>query len=411
MSSTAMRRRVGTVTRPETTGRPIYLDHQATTPCDPRVVAAMLPYFSEQFGNPASTTHRWGLDAALAVQAARESIARLVAPSAPDPREIIFTSGATETLNLAIKGLAEDRPERRRIVVSAFEHRAVLDTCAHLAKRGFETVLVPVSPDGFVAPDDVTRALDGGPGGDALLVAVMAAQNEIGTLQPVAEIGALCAARGVPFLVDAVQAIGKTPIDLHAVGATLAALSAHKVYGPKGVGALWIRRRPPLGLVAQLDGGGHERGYRSGTLNVPGIVGFGVAAELARSEGAAEAVRLLDLRTRLWEALQEGFPEVVLNGAWAPRLAGNLHVALPGVEGAALMRALPELGLAAGSACTSRDLKGSHVLAAIGASDARRFGSLRIGIGRWTSTDDVVYAGTRIAEMARRLRHTNVHHS
>ncbi len=402
------RSEVPTSSPPERTGPPIYLDHHATTPCDPRVVAAMLPYFTEDFGNPASTSHRWGIDAALAVQAARESIARLVAPSAPDPREVIFTSGATEALNLAIKGLAEDRPERRRIVVSAFEHRAVLDTCAALAKRGFETVLVPVSPDGFVVPEDVARAVDAGAGagsgGETLLVAVMAAQNEIGTLQPVAAIGALCATRGVPLLVDAVQAVGKTPLDLHAIGATLGALSAHKLYGPTGVGALWVRRRPPLTLVAQLDGGGHERGYRSGTLNVPGIVGFGVAAELARSEGDAEATRLLALRTQLWEALQRGFPDVVLNGAWAPRLAGNLHVALPGVEGAALMRALPELGLSAGSACTSRDLKGSHVLAAIGASDARRFGSLRIGLGRWTCADEVVYAGARITDMAGRLR-------
>ncbi|MFO0747475.1 MAG: cysteine desulfurase family protein [Myxococcota bacterium] len=365
--------------------RPIYLDHHATTPCDPEVVAAMLPWFGERFGNPSSTTHIYGREAARAVEEARAEVAALVGA---DPREVVFTSGATEALNLALKGLAAGRPAAAReaparVVASAFEHKAVLDVLAH---GSFDAVLAPVTRDGFVALDAVAAAL----ATPTLAVCVMAAQNEVGTLQPLAELAAMAHAAGALMLSDAAQAAGKIALDARALGVDLMALSAHKLYGPKGIGALVVRRRPPVPLVAMIDGGGHERGLRSGTLNVPAIVGFGVAARLARERLDADQPRIGALRDRLWAALQAGLgPRVALSGALAPRLAGNLHVSFPGLEARRLIEAVPELALSAGSACTSDDLSPSHVLRAMGLSDRDLFGSLRIGLGRGTTEADV----------------------
>lgn len=386
----------------------IYLDHHATTPCDPRVVEAMIPYFSEHFGNPSGRSHALGKRAYEATEVARQEVAGLVCA---EPREITFTSGATESLNLALKGLAEAYPDRpRRLVVSAFEHKAVLDTAKSLARRGFELALVPPSAAGFIEPDAVRQALGGG----ALLVAVMAAQNEIGTVQPLAEIGRVAREAGAFFVVDAVQAAGKVPLDLAALGVDLAALTAHKMYGPKGVGALWVRRRrgePELSLVPQIEGGGQERGLRAGTLNVPGIVGFGVAARIALAELGDEAARLTRLRDRLLAGLRARVTGFRVTGALGdagsgpePRLAGNLHVSFPGLEGRRLLEALPDVALSSGSACASDKLEGSHVLRALGLPDARIYSALRMCVGRFTTEDEVDRAAARIADAVLTVR-------
>lgn len=384
----------------------IYLDHHATTACDPAVVAAMLPYFSEHFGNPSGRTHALGKTAYEATERARAEVAALVGG---DAREITFTSGATEAISLAFHGLAEAYPDKpKRVVVSAFEHKAVLDTAKSLAKDGYDVVLVAPTAQGFIEPAAIAQAIGDG----ALLVAVMAAQNEVGTLQPLAAIGAVAKARGAFFFVDASQAVGKVPLDLAACDADVAAFTAHKLYGPKGVGALWRRQRrgePEVHIAPQIEGGGQERGLRAGTLNVPGIVGFGAAAKLAMDLMPSESQRLSDLRARMLAALRAHLGDIVVTGSTPagdpePRLPGNLHVSLPGIEGAKLLQSLHDVAVSSGSACSSQKLEGSHVLRAMGLPDARIFSALRIGLGRYTTAADVDQAALRIAQEVTALR-------
>jgi len=371
--------------------RPIYLDHHATTPCDPRVVEAMAPWWTERFGNPASTTHVYGREAARAVEEARAEVAALVGA---EPREIVFTSGATEALNLALKGLAAGRPGAARadgparVIASAIEHKAALDVLGGLA---FGTELVPPTPEGVVTAEVVARALAREP---ALAVCVMAANNEVGVVQPVGAIADVARAHRAWMVSDLAQLAGKLPVDVRALGVDLAALSAHKLYGPKGVGALVVRRRrgeEPIPLAPQIEGGGHERGLRSGTLAVPLVVGFGCAARLAREGLLEEATRVGALRDRLWAGLRDGLGDRVVRtcGDAAPRLPGNLHVALPGIEARRFLERVPELALSAGSACTSADLSPSHVLVALGLSDRQLYGSLRFGLGRTTTEAEI----------------------
>jgi len=376
----------------------IYLDHHATTPCDPAVVAAMLPHFAETFGNASSTTHVLGRQAAAAVAEARADIARAIGGS---PRELVFTSGTTEALNLALFGVMESYAERgRHLVTTTIEHPAVLDTCAALEARGVEVTYVGVGSDGVVDPDDLRRALRP----DTVCAAVMAANNEIGTLQPLAEIGAACREAGVRLLVDAAQAVGKVPFDVNAVGADLVAFSAHKLYGPKGVGALYVRRRPRVVLEARIHGGGHERGMRSGTLNVPGIVGFAAACRVAGERREADAERIGGLRDRLLAGLRAELDDVRVNGTLERRLPNNLNVSFAGVEGRRLIDALDGVALSAGSACSSADLEASHVLRAIGVGDDRLYASLRFGLGRSNTAEQIDAVVERVVAAVRRLR-------
>jgi cysteine desulfurase len=380
----------------------IYLDHQATTPCDARVVEAMLPYFAEEFGNPASKTHGFGWNAERAVEAARGEVAALIGASA---REIVFTSGATEANNLAIRGalvgqrLAGGRGDH--VVTCKTEHRAVLDPCRALLREGFRVTEIGVDRAGHVALDELERALEPG----TVLISLMLANNEIGVIQDLASIAALARARGVLLHSDAAQAAGKVPLDVRALGVDLVSLSAHKLYGPKGIGALYVRhRRPPLPLAPLIHGGGHERGLRSGTLPVPLCVGFGRACALAAELGPSEAERIRGLRERLLASLRSELPEVWLNGVPERRLPGNLSVAFPGVEAEALLLALPELALSTGSACTSARREPSHVLRALGMPHVLALGTIRIGLGRTTSEADVDEAARLIAAQVRRLR-------
>jgi len=387
--------------RPEGSNQPklpIYLDYQATTPTDPRVVAAMLPYFTEKFGNPHSTSHSHGKEAAEAVEAARHQVARLIGA---DEREIVFTSGATESNNLAIKGVLRFKGEtRRRVVTYVTEHKCVLESARRLGEEGVEVVLLPVRAEGLVDLDLLARTLDERP---TALVSVMAANNEIGVVQPLAEIGALCRERGVLFHSDAAQAVGKVPIDVEAMKIDLLSISGHKIYGPKGIGALYVRRRPRVRLEPLFDGGAQERGVRSGTLPSPLCVGLGEACAIAGAEMAAEAARLRQLRDRLYRGLTRALPEMVLNGDAEHRLPGNLNVGLP-VDGQALLAEVPELSLSLGSACTSAAVEPSYVLKALGLPDALANGSIRIGLGRFTSEAEVDFAVDRLASAVRRLR-------
>jgi cysteine desulfurase len=359
----------------------------------------MAPFFSEHFGNAASQQHVFGWRAREAVEAAREQVAALIGGSA---REIVFTSGATESNNLALKGVARlFREKGDHVVTVATEHRAVLDPCARLEREGFRVTRLPVGSDGLVDPDDVARALDD----HAVLLSVLHANNEIGVLQPLAELGRLAKRRGVFFHSDAAQSAGKVPLDVQALGLDLVSLSAHKLYGPKGVGALWLRRRDPrVRLLPELDGGGHERGLRSGTLNVPGIVGFGAACALAARLREDEAARLVAQRERLRAAIVGGLPEVTLNGHPTQRLPGNLNLAFAGVEGESLLLALSEVALSSGSACTSASLEPSHVLRAIGLPDELAHGSLRFGLGRSTTAEEVDAVAARVVAAVTRLR-------
>jgi cysteine desulfurase len=383
--------------------KPIYLDHHATTPCDPRVVAAMQPYWSDDFGNPASASHAFGWRAEAAVENAREEIARAI--GAADPREIVFTSGATESDNLALQGVLRARGVAgARLVTAASEHPAVLDTARALAKQGAALTVLPVDSDGRVEPADVARALTR----DTALVSVMAANGEIGALAPLEEIAAVCAERGVLFHSDAAQAVGKIALDVEALAIDLLSISAHKLYGPKGIGALYVRRRQRSGeriaLAPLVHGGGQERGMRSGTLPAPLIVGFARAVTLAVAEQPAEAARLEALRDRLLARLRERTPDLELNGASSPRLAGNLNLAFAGTDADALIARLPELALSTGSACSSAKPEPSHVLGALGLPPARIKASLRIGLGRFTTEAEVDLAADRIAEEVRRQR-------
>lgn len=377
---------------------PIYMDHHSTTPVDPRVLEAMLPYFTEHFGNAASRSHVFGWKAAEAVEEARGEVARLIGATA---REIVWTSGATEADNLAVKGAARFHRERgRHLVTTVIEHKAVLDSMHFLEKEGFEVTFLPVSGEGIVDPEAVREALRP----DTVLVSVMHANNEVGTVQPIEAIGRITRERGILFHVDAVQSVGRIPFDVEAANADLVSLSAHKMYGPKGVGALYVRRRPRARLEPQMHGGGHERGYRSGTLDVPGIVGFGRAAALAREEMPAEAPRILALRERLRGALAAGLDRIRLNGSLERRLPGNLNVSFEGVEGEALMLAVRDVAVSSGSACTSASLEPSYVLRAMGVSDALAHASLRFGIGRSNTEAEVDHVARRVVQEARRLR-------
>ena len=374
----------------------IYLDHHATTPVDPAVLAAMLPYFGERFGNPSSRQHVFGQEAAQAVAEGRARVAALVGAS---PEEIIFTSGATESDNLAVRGAARALvPRGRHLVTTAIEHPAVLEPMRTLEREGFEVTRVEVGPSGIVDAAHVAAAIRP----DTVLVSVMAANNEIGTIQPVAEIGALCRERSIVFHCDAVQALGRMSVDVEAWKVDLMSLSAHKMYGPKGVGALYVRgdRKPRLRLQPQAEGGGQEKGARSGTLNVPGIVGFGEAAELAvQALAAGEPQRLRVLRDRLFAGLRDRIEGVELNGASEPRLPGNLHVSISRVEAETLILSLGgSIALSSGAACAEAGGKGSHVLRALGLPDERIYTALRFGLGRYNDDHEVDTVVEALAE-------------
>ncbi|MCI0342338.1 MAG: IscS subfamily cysteine desulfurase [Planctomycetales bacterium] len=377
----------------------IYLDHNATTPVDPRVLEAMLPFFREKFGNAASKSHSFGWEAEDAVEAARAQVAALIGA---EPKEVVFTSGATEADNLAIKGVCEAYAENgNHVVTGAMEHNAVLDTCRALGRRGVEVTVLPVGRDGIVDPDAVARAI----GPRTVLVSIMAANNEIGTLQPVAEIGRIAKERGVLFHSDAAQAAGKVPLDVGAAGVDLLSISAHKIYGPKGVGALYVRRRDPrVKLAAQVDGGGHERGLRSGTLPVPLIVGFGKACEFAGSELREEAARLRRLRDRLHRGIVSRLDGVTLNGHVEKRLPGTLSLAFAGVEGEGVMMGMKDVAVSSGAACTSASIEPSHVLLALGIGEDAARSSLRFGLGRSTTEAEVDAAIEAVVASVTRLR-------
>jgi cysteine desulfurase len=364
--------------------RPIYLDCHATTPVDERVLAAMLPYFTEHFGNPASVTHQYGWEAEAAVQQARKILADVINAT---PEEIVFTSGATEANNLAIKGVAEACFARgRHIITVQTEHNAVLDPCRYLQSLGFEVTFLPVQPDGLLDLQQLDKAFRP----DTILVSVMAANNEIGVIQSLADIGAMCHDRQVFFHSDAAQAIAKIPLDVEAMHIDLMSLTAHKVYGPKGIGALYVRRRNPrVNLVPQLHGGGHERGMRSGTLYTPQIVGFAKAVTLGLAELASESQRIMQLRDRLWQQLQV-LDGIHLNGHLTQRLPGNLNISIAGVDGQALLLGLqPFVAVSSGSACTSAKMEPSHVLLALGQSQELAYASIRFGIGRFNTVEDI----------------------
>ena len=377
---------------------PVYMDGHATTPVDPRVVEAMLPYFTERFGNASSRTHAFGWQADAAVVLARKQVASLIGARG---REIVFTSGATESNNLALRGAAARYRDRgTHLVTLVTEHEAVLDTCRRLEADGFSVTYLPVRSDGLIDLETLRAAITE----RTILVSVMAANNEIGVLQPLAEVGRIAKAVGALFHTDAAQAAGKVPFLVNDTGVDLVSLSSHKLYGPKGVGALYVRRRPRVELQPLLDGGGQEERLRPGTLNVPGIVGFGQAAELCRLGMNAEASHLARLRDRLWLGLSERLDGIQLNGSMTDRLPHNLNVSIAGVDGEPLMLGLEDVAVSAGSACASASLEPSHVLRAIGASDQMARASLRFGLGRFNSQEDVDHVVERVAQVVSRLR-------
>jgi len=378
---------------------PIYLDNHATTRVDPRVLETMLPLFSEQYGNPASKNHRFGWEAEELVKRARQQVADLIGAS---PREIVFTSGATESNNLALKGAAQAcRESGSHLITVATEHKAVLDPLKRLEHDGFRITVLPVDDEGLLDVSKLEAALTA----ETILVSVMAANNEIGALQPIAEIGRLCRARGVLFHTDAAQAVGKIPIDVEALAIDLVSISAHKLYGPKGVGALYVRRRnPSVRLEPQIDGGGHEHGLRSGTLPAPLVVGLGKACELCRQEMAAEAERLIQLRERLRVGIMTRAPDVHVNGSMIKRLPGNLNLGFYGVKGEALLLAMKDIAVSSGSACTTANLAPSHVLKALGLDDELADASIRFGLGRFTTVDEIDYAIDHVVDNVQRLR-------
>jgi cysteine desulfurase len=378
---------------------PIYMDNHATTPMDPRVLEEMLPYFMEKFGNAASRNHSFGWAAEEGVETARERIAKLIGATT---KEVIFTSGATESDNLAIKGVAEMYREKgNHIITAVTEHKAVLDTCKRLEKYGYRVTYLPVQKDGLIDLDDLKRAMDD----KTILVTIMAANNEIGVLQPVAEIGKLCHERGVIFHTDATQAIGKIPFDVTKQHVDLASISAHKMYGPKGVGALYVRRKNPrVQISAIIDGGGHERGMRSGTLNVPSIVGLGKACAIAQEDMPKESCHLAGLRNRLKDRVMGKLDEVYINGSMEHRLPGNLNISFAYVEGESLLMGINDVAVSSGSACTSATLEPSYVLKALGTGDDLAHSSIRFGIGRFNTETEVDYVADRVIETVERLR-------
>jgi cysteine desulfurase len=378
---------------------PIYMDNHATTPMDPRVLEEMLPYFMEKFGNAASRNHSFGWAAEEGVESARERIAKLVGATT---KEIIFTSGATESDNLAIKGVAEMYREKgNHIITAVTEHKAVLDTCKRLEKYGYRVTYLPVQKDGLIDLDDLKRAMDD----KTILVTIMYANNEIGVIQPVVEIGKLCHERGVIFHTDATQAIGKVPVDVVKQNIDLASISGHKMYGPKGVGALYVRRKNPrVQVSAIIDGGGHERGMRSGTLNVPSIVGLGKACAIAQEDMPQESCRLAGLRNRLRDRIMGRLDEVYINGSMDHRLPGNLNISFAYVEGESLLMGINDIAVSSGSACTSATLEPSYVLKALGTGDDLAHSSIRFGIGRFNTEAEVDYVADRVIETVERLR-------
>jgi cysteine desulfurase len=383
---------------------PIYLDNQSSTRLDPRVFEAMLPFFTEEYGNPHSTTHVYGRRAAAAIETARGEVAALINA---DPREIVFTSGATEANNLAIKGTAHfaslhpqgPGPVRDHIVALATEHKCVLESCASLEREGFRVSFLPVEPDGLVSLDRLGQAL----GERTLLLSVMAAHNEIGVVQPLAEIGVMCRENGVLLHTDAAQAAGKIALDVEAMPIDLMSISGHKLYGPKGIGALYVRRRPRVRLAPLFDGGGQERGLRSGTLPTPLCVGLGRATAIAAAEMAAERVRLRRLRDRLHEGLERRIGGLRLNGDPERRLPGSLNLSFPGISAAALIEACPSIAVSTGSACTSAAVEPSYVLRALGLSDALANASIRIGLGRFNTDAEIDFAVDALAAASSRL--------
>ncbi len=380
---------------------PIYMDNHATTPMDPRVLEAMVPYFTGKFGNAASRNHGFGWEAEQGVEHAREQIAKLIGATA---REIIFTSGATESNNLAIKGIAEMYRERgNHIITQVTEHKAVLDTCKRMEKSGFKVTYLPVQADGLISMDDLRAAMTD----KTVLVSIMWANNEIGVVQPIREIGKLCHERGVIFHTDGVQVFGKVPVNVVEDNVDVMSFTAHKIYGPKGVGALYVRRRNPrVQISEQINGGGHERGMRSGTLNVPGIVGFGKAAEIAREEMAGEAERQMALRSRLQKKFEDALDYVHVNGSTEPgkRLPGNLNMSFVYVEGESLLMGINDIAVSSGSACTSATLEPSYVLKALGLGDDVAHSSIRFGLGRFNTEAEVDYVADKLIDVVQKLR-------
>ncbi|MGA9249843.1 MAG: IscS subfamily cysteine desulfurase, partial [Candidatus Acidiferrales bacterium] len=378
---------------------PIYFDNHATTQVDPRVVEAMLPYFTEKYGNSASRNHEYGWKAEEAVENARGQIAKLINAT---PKEIVFTSGATESTNLAIKGVAEMYREKgNHIITQVTEHKATLDTCKRLEKYGYEVTYLPVEKDGRVNLDELRKAITP----KTILISIMYANNEIGVVQPIAEIGKIAKEKGIFFHVDGVQAIGKIPVDVQKDGIDLLSISAHKLYGPKGVGALYVRRKNPrVQLAAIIDGGGHERGMRSGTLNVPGIVGLGKACELCQQEMATESERLKRLRERLRESIMSRLDETFINGSMVHRLPHNINISFAYVEGESLLMGINDIAVSSGSACTSATLEPSYVLKALGVGEDLAHTSIRFGLGRFNTEEEVDYVANRVVETVQRLR-------
>ncbi len=382
----------------ESAARPIYMDYQATTPTDARVVEAMLPFLKEKFGNPHSVHHFYGREAEAAVETARAHIAALIGA---EPREIVFTSGATESNNLAIKGAARFAKERKdHVVTLASEHKCVLECVRRLEREGFRVTILPVERDGLVDLGRLEAALDE----KTVLVSIMAANNEIGVLQPLEEIGRLCRERGVLFHSDAAQAVAKVPLDVGTMTIDLLSISGHKLYGPMGIGALYVRRRPRVRLIAEMDGGGQERGFRSGTVPAPLAVGLGEACRIAQVEMEEEARRLSEFRESFFQRVSGALEGVELNGHRGSRLPGNLNLSFRGVEAERLIGALPELALSTGSACTSAEVEPSYVLSALGMEEARARSALRIGFGRQTTAEEVGHAAELIVAAVRRLR-------
>ena len=378
---------------------PIYLDNHSTTPCDPRVLEMMLPYFTEKFGNAASRNHSFGWEAEEAVEVARKQIAHLIHA---DAKELIFTSGATESDNLALQGVVEMYREKgNHIITGSTEHRAVIDTAKYLEKKGIKVTFLPVDKAGMVSPDDVRNAITD----QTILISIMMANNEIGTINPVAAIGKVAKEKGVLFHCDATQGVGKIPVNVQEMGIDLMSFTAHKIYGPKGVGALYVRRKAPrVRLEAMMYGGGHERGMRSGTLPVPLIVGFGKACELCEQEMSTESVRMAKMRDRLQEGIMKGMDEVYLNGHPTERLPNNLNISFAYVEGEALLMGVKEIALSSGSACTSATLEPSYVLRALGVGSDLAHSSIRFGLGRFNTDEEVEYTIDRMLKAVMHLR-------
>ncbi|TCS62167.1 IscS subfamily cysteine desulfurase [Varunaivibrio sulfuroxidans] len=387
-----------TVRKKWTQNAPLYLDYQATTPCDPRVVEAMAPYWTEKFGNPHSRNHHFGWEAEDGVEKARAQVASIIGAN---PKEIIFTSGATESNNLALKGVAHFYKEKKNhIITCVTEHKCVLDSCRHLEQEGFDVTYLPVRQNGLIDPEVLSAAITD----RTVMVSIMGVNNEIGVIQPLREIGAICRERKVFFHTDCAQAVGKIPLDVEDMNIDLMSISGHKLYGPMGIGALYVRRRPRVRLVPLITGGGQERGMRSGTLPTPLCIGFGAACAIAEKEMGAETERLRTLRDMFYNRMKQRLPDIYLNGDLEQRVAGNLNISFAYVEGEGLMMGINDLAVSSGSACTSASLEPSYVLRALGVEEELAHTSLRLGFGRFTSKEDIDYAVERIASEVERLR-------